>query len=63
MWLNENISDGLLLCNTNNYNLIRCNRPARGGGVRASIHKRLYCMQVSVPPEYVQLELLCFDNV
>ncbi len=62
-WLDNSVSDGLLLYSNSNYNLLRCDRATRGGGVCAFIDKNVPYIAVALPREYADVELLCFDVV
>ena len=57
-WLNHE-PDGLFL--PKEYQAFRCDRGSRGGGVALIAKKKLRVRQISIPPEYKHIEIVCVD--
>lgn len=61
-WLTDNITNGLLLYNSNDYVLIRHDRTGGvGGGVCVFIDNSLIYFVVSLLDEFASLEVVCID--
>lgn len=59
-WLSDKDSDALLISLTD-FNVFRCDRPSRGGGVCIFVRRSFSCMQVSLPPIFDPLEVTAMD--
>lgn len=58
-WLHADIPDSLLCCK--GYNVIRCDRNGRGGGVAMFVRNNIKFSPVDIPSEFSMLELTCVD--
>jgi len=58
-WLHADIPDSLLCCK--GYNVIRCDRNGRGGGVAMFVRNNIKFSPVDISSEFSMLELTCVD--
>jgi Reverse transcriptase (RNA-dependent DNA polymerase)/Endonuclease-reverse transcriptase len=61
-WLDNSIPNSLLT-NGNRYNVIRKDRPTRGGGVCLFVRESIQCVFIPLPVIYQDFELICVDII
>ena len=61
-WLNDTITNNIVLNGSNKYSILRSDRLiSKGGGVCAIYKSEYKCLLVDMPAKFANLEMLCFD--